>query len=129
MIDADIAAASRSGSRRNLYDDNPMVQADRRLITDGPSTERTGRIVLASLIATLGPLSFGYCLGYSSSAVEDFKNETHNGTHLSESQGSWFGVSSTFQKAVASLNIVKYSNLPTDPGLFDCMVLRFTISN
>ena len=71
-----------------------MVERDLEVSVNRASPERTGRIVLASLIATLGPLSFGLCLAYSSSTLGDFRNETHSGTRLTDEEGSWFGVSS-----------------------------------
>ena len=94
MIDANVAAvSSRSRSRPDLYD-SPMVQAERRvLIDDSTSSAGVGRIVLATLFATLGPLSFGFCLGYSSSALEDFQNSTDHGIRMNDSEGSLFSVS------------------------------------
>lgn len=53
--------------------------------------ETVGRSILASLISTLGPVSFGYCLAYSSSALVDLSNDqTDPAIRLSDSQGSWF---------------------------------------
>ena len=54
--------------------------------------ERVGRAILATFFAALGPLSFGYCLGYSSSALEDLANES-TAVRLNDIQGSWFSVS------------------------------------
>lgn len=51
--------------------------------------------VLATCVAVLGTLSFGYCLGYSSPASYDLKTASNNSTiHLSNSQESWFSVCS-----------------------------------
>ncbi|EDO42861.1 predicted protein [Nematostella vectensis] len=47
-------------------------------------------MVLATFIAALGPLSFGFCLGYSSSALEDLIAESKESVKLTVSQGSWF---------------------------------------
>ena len=56
--------------------------------------ERIGRPILACLIAALGPVCFGYCLGYSSAALVDLKSAKANSAiRLSDSQGSWFSVS------------------------------------
>ena len=65
------------------------IQSDR--IT---GKERIGRAVLATFIAALGPLSYGYCLGYSSSALEDLEQaNAPSAVHLSAGQGAWFSVS------------------------------------
>ena len=56
--------------------------------------ERIYRPILASFIAALGPLSFGYCFSYSSSALLDLKSDDANSAlRLTASQGSWFSVS------------------------------------
>lgn len=56
--------------------------------------DRIGRAILATFIAALGPLSFGYCLGYSSSALEDLeKASVSSAVRLTSDQGSWFSVS------------------------------------
>ena len=56
--------------------------------------ERIHRPILASFIAALGPLSFGYCFSYSSSALLDLKSdEADSALRLTDSQGSWFSVS------------------------------------
>lgn len=54
--------------------------------------ERIGRAILATFIAALGPLGFGYCIGYSSSALEDLASES-TAVRLDDIQGSWFSVS------------------------------------
>ena len=53
--------------------------------------ERVGRAILATFIAALGPLGFGYCIGYSSSALEDLASES-SAVRLNDIQGSWFSV-------------------------------------
>ena len=58
--------------------------------------DKIGRAVLATFIAALGPLSFGYCLGYSSSALVDLKKVNDAAIRLSVNQGSWFSVSCLF---------------------------------
>ena len=56
--------------------------------------ERIYRPILASFIAALGPLSFGYCFSYSSSALLDLKSDdADSALRLTASQGSWFSVS------------------------------------
>ena len=66
------------------------------LLSDGVKRkdDTIGRATLATFIAALGSLSFGYCLGYSSSALEDLENtDASSAVHLSSNQGSWFSVS------------------------------------
>lgn len=61
--------------------------------SDGAKREQgVSRAILAALIAALGPVSFGYCIGYSSSALEDLQNASV--VRLSADQGSWFSVGS-----------------------------------
>ena len=56
--------------------------------------DKVGRSILATFIAALGPLSFGYCLGYSSSALVDLKKDNvDSALRLTVDQGSWFSVS------------------------------------
>ena len=59
--------------------------------------ERIYRPILASFIAALGPLSFGYCFSYSSSALLDLiSDDADSALRLTASQGSWFSVSKPF---------------------------------
>lgn len=73
MIDADVAAASSSyGSGIDrISRDTPLIQTESRMTHSG--NERTSRMVLATFVAAFGSLSFGYCLGYSSSALLDLE--------------------------------------------------------
>jgi len=92
MIDADIAAASSSYGSGDLNpkQNAPLIQAGSNMVE---RESRIGRMVLATFVAALGPLSFGYCLGYSSSALLDFEKESDNAVRFTDSQGSWFAVS------------------------------------
>ena len=73
----------------NEYNPSSSVQSERMAGKD-----RIGRTILATFIAALGPLSFGYCLGYSSSALEDLeKANVSSAVRLNSAQGSWFSVS------------------------------------
>lgn len=94
MIDADVAkATSNYGSlHKDLDIANPLVQSDRAVLKM-PSQERHMPVFIATFAAAFGPLSFGYCLGYSSSALQDLQSSSQK-LHLSESQGSWFSVGS-----------------------------------
>ena len=52
------------------------------------------KAVLATFIAALGPLSFGYSMVYSSSAVVDLERSTiESSLRLTKAQASWFSVS------------------------------------
>ena len=56
--------------------------------------ERIYTPILASFVAALGPLSFGYCFSYSSSALLDLKSDdADSALRLTASQGPWFSVS------------------------------------
>lgn len=56
--------------------------------------ERVRMSVLSTFIAALGPLSSGYCLVYSSSAVVDLEASTvKSSLQLTTVQASWFSVS------------------------------------
>ena len=71
------------------YSRSHSVQSDHTTRKD-----KVGRSILATFIAALGPLSFGYCLGYSSSALVDLKKDTvDSALRLNVEQGSWFSVS------------------------------------
>ena len=66
------------------------------LLSDGVTRKDDifSRETLATFIAALGSLSFGYCLGYSSSALKDLQNtDASSAVNLSSNQGSWFSVS------------------------------------
>lgn len=105
MIDADIAAASSSyvGGDLDSGQSSSLIQASNNM---AEKESRIGRMVLATFIAALGPLSFGYCLGYSSSALLDFENEPDKAVRFTDSQGSWFSVS----KMTVTLNNSFLSN-------------------
>ena len=121
MIDADIAkATSNYGSlKRDLDEENPMVQSDRALIKP-PKQERVIFIFVATFIAALGPTSFGYCLGYSSSALQDLQSKPHKDPlYLSPEQGSWFSVnilkfSSFFKKSSWAQNFARSLTKPQE---------------
>ena len=49
---------------------------------------------VATFFAAVGPLCFGYSMGYSSSALVDLKkSDLDSNLHLTIEQGSWFAVS------------------------------------
>ncbi|XP_063000819.1 solute carrier family 2, facilitated glucose transporter member 8 isoform X2 [Elgaria multicarinata webbii] len=48
-------------------------------------------VYLATFAAVLGPLSFGFVLGYSSPAIPSLKRSGNPALRLEDSQASWFG--------------------------------------
>ncbi|KAL8174796.1 UNVERIFIED_CONTAM: Solute carrier 2 (Facilitated glucose transporter) member 8 [Gekko kuhli] len=48
-------------------------------------------LYLATFAAVLGPLSFGFVLGYSSPAIPALKQSTNPALRLNDNQASWFG--------------------------------------
>lgn len=50
-------------------------------------------LYLATFASVLGPLSFGFVLGYSSPAIPNLKKSSNPKLRLDDSQASWFGVS------------------------------------
>lgn len=64
--------------------------------THGPaprSAPRGRRVFLAAFAAALGPLSFGYALGYSSPAIPSLQRAAPPAPRLDQDAASWFGVS------------------------------------
>lgn len=56
-----------------------------------PKTSHVKSIV-ATLLAGIGSLCFGFCLGYSSPALQDLKHKDSS-LHLDDVQGAFFAVS------------------------------------
>jgi hypothetical protein len=58
--------------------------------------ERQWSVIMATFVAALGPLTFGYCMGYSSAATTQLERteENMNSTELflSPEEITWFGV-------------------------------------
>lgn len=54
---------------------------------------RGRRVFLATFAAALGPLSFGFALGYSSPAIPSLRRTAPPALRLGDSAASWFGVS------------------------------------
>lgn len=64
-------------------------------LTDRPclrSAPRGRLVFLAAFAAALGPLSFGFALGYSSPAIPSLRRAAPPAPHLDEDAASWFGV-------------------------------------
>ncbi|XP_061586290.1 solute carrier family 2, facilitated glucose transporter member 8 isoform X2 [Cololabis saira] len=97
------------------------IQDERRRLLDGeagePSPEpglvserdaylskvSNGRLYLATLASVLGPLSFGFVLGYSSPAIPELSRESDPRLRLSDQQASWFGSIVTVGAALGGL--------------------------
>lgn len=47
---------------------------------------------MATFAAVLGPLSFGFVLGYSSPAIPDLRQISDPRLRLTAEEASWFGV-------------------------------------
>lgn len=57
------------------------------------SVPRGRRVFLAAFAAALGPLSFGFALGYSSPAIPSLQRTAPPALRLGDDAASWFGVS------------------------------------
>uniref|UniRef100_A0A8C6U1N5 Solute carrier family 2, facilitated glucose transporter member 8 n=1 Tax=Neogobius melanostomus TaxID=47308 RepID=A0A8C6U1N5_9GOBI len=64
---------------------------------------QNGRLYLSAFAAVLGPLSFGFVLGYSSPAIPDLTNIDDPRLRLDTNQASWFGSIVTIGAAVGGL--------------------------
>ena len=81
-----------SSDKRIDVESNAGVEAGDSAPADQAKSERKWTVILSSLVAALGSVSFGYGLGYSSAAVTQL--EKPNGDlHLSKESLSWFSVS------------------------------------
>lgn len=78
--------------------DAPLTEQERYL-----STVQNGRLFLASFAAVLGPLSFGFVLGYSSPAIPDLTSTEDPRLRLDSDQASWFGSIVTLGAAAGGL--------------------------
>lgn len=61
------------------------------LLRPGVSPPRGGLLFLAAFAAALGPLSFGFALGYSSPAIPSLRRSAPPDLNLDDSAASWFG--------------------------------------
>ncbi|KAK7934048.1 hypothetical protein WMY93_004944 [Mugilogobius chulae] len=67
------------------------------------SKVQNGRLFLATFAAVLGPLSFGFVLGYSSPAIPDLTSISDQRLRLDATQASWFGSIVTLGAAAGGL--------------------------
>ncbi|XP_055256189.1 solute carrier family 2, facilitated glucose transporter member 8 isoform X2 [Moschus berezovskii] len=69
----------------------------------GGSAPRGRRVFLAAFAAALGPLSFGFVLGYSSPAIPSLRRAAPPAPHLDEDAASWFGAIVTLGAAAGGV--------------------------
>ncbi|XP_072344627.1 solute carrier family 2, facilitated glucose transporter member 8 isoform X1 [Scyliorhinus torazame] len=60
-------------------------------------------LYLATFVAVLGPLSFGFVLGYSSPAIPELEANPNPNLNLDSTQASWFGSLVTIGAAVGGI--------------------------
>ncbi|KAJ8006060.1 hypothetical protein DPEC_G00124340 [Dallia pectoralis] len=64
---------------------------------------KNGKLFLASFAAVLGPLSFGFVLGYSSPTIPELSHTSDSRLRLDDEQASWFGSIVTIGAAIGGL--------------------------
>ncbi|XP_075842021.1 solute carrier family 2, facilitated glucose transporter member 8 isoform X5 [Microtus pennsylvanicus] len=67
------------------------------------SVPRGRRVFLAAFAAALGPLSFGYALGYSSPAIPSLQRTAPPALRLGDDAASWFGAIVTLGAAAGGV--------------------------
>ncbi|XP_037536112.1 solute carrier family 2, facilitated glucose transporter member 8 [Nematolebias whitei] len=67
------------------------------------SKVKNGKLYLATLCSVLGPMSFGFVLGYSSPAIPELTKISNPHLRLNDDQASWFGSIVTVGAAVGGL--------------------------
>ncbi|XP_069465598.1 solute carrier family 2, facilitated glucose transporter member 8 isoform X2 [Ambystoma mexicanum] len=67
------------------------------------SKVKNGKLFLATFAAVLGPLSFGFVLGYSSPAIPDLNNGDDPDLRLDKAEASWFGSIVTIGAAIGGV--------------------------
>ncbi|XP_045052983.2 solute carrier family 2, facilitated glucose transporter member 8 isoform X3 [Desmodus rotundus] len=69
----------------------------------GGSGPRSRRVFLAAFAAALGPLSFGFALGYSSPAIPSLRRAAPPAPQLDDEDASWFGAIVTLGAAAGGV--------------------------
>ncbi|MBZ3889541.1 Solute carrier family 2, facilitated glucose transporter member 8 [Sciurus carolinensis] len=69
----------------------------------GGSSPCGRRVFLAAFAAALGPLSFGFALGYSSPAIPSLRRAAPPAPRLDDSTASWFGAIVTLGAAAGGV--------------------------
>ncbi|XP_004677373.1 PREDICTED: solute carrier family 2, facilitated glucose transporter member 8 isoform X1 [Condylura cristata] len=67
------------------------------------SAPRGRRVFLAAFAAALGPLSFGFALGYSSPAIPSLRRDAPPAPRLDDAAASWFGAIVTLGAAAGGV--------------------------
>ncbi|XP_026858728.2 solute carrier family 2, facilitated glucose transporter member 8 [Electrophorus electricus] len=79
-------------SRPLLAEENSVQTIEGRSEQDAYLEKvKNGKLFLATLAAVLGPLSFGFVLGYSSPAIPDLQRNSDERLRLTAEEASWFG--------------------------------------
>nr|XP_010585920.1 solute carrier family 2, facilitated glucose transporter member 8 isoform X3 [Loxodonta africana] len=83
----------------------PADQEERQslLRPPGGSVPRGRRLFLAAFAAALGPLSFGFALGYSSPAIPSLRRDASRALRLGDDAASWFGAIVTLGAAAGGV--------------------------
>ncbi|KAF6127223.1 solute carrier family 2 member 8 [Phyllostomus discolor] len=79
------------------------VEAQPLLRPPGGSVRRGRRVFLAAFAAALGPLSFGFALGYSSPAIPSLRRAAPPAPQLDDEAASWFGAIVTLGAAAGGV--------------------------
>lgn len=93
--------------RRRLLDDEEEDDEDPTgLMSEQDaylSKVKNRKLYLATFASVLGPMSFGFVLGYSSPAIPDLKSISDDHLRLDDDQASWFGSIVTVGAALGGL--------------------------
>ncbi|KAM9811146.1 solute carrier family 2, facilitated glucose transporter member 8 [Neosynchiropus ocellatus] len=92
--------------RRRLLDDADGLTDPTGVISEQDaylSKVRNSRLYLATLVSVLGPMSFGFVLGYSSPAIPELTRISNPALRLNEVEASWFGSVVTLGAAAGGL--------------------------
>ncbi|XP_051960564.1 solute carrier family 2, facilitated glucose transporter member 8 [Xyrauchen texanus] len=87
----------------------PLLVNDEQRIEDRAEQDsyldkvRNGKLYMATFAAVLGPLSFGFVLGYSSPAIPELRRIQDQRLQLSTEEASWFGSVVTIGAAFGGL--------------------------
>ncbi|XP_053726710.1 solute carrier family 2, facilitated glucose transporter member 8 [Synchiropus splendidus] len=84
----------RGAERRRLLDDEDGLTDPTGVISVQDaylSKVRNSRLYLATLVSVLGPMSFGFVLGYSSPAIPELTRISNPELRLNDVEASWFG--------------------------------------
>ena len=83
---------SVSEQEQKRIDPNSEQTCTEETNTDQHGADRSWTVLVATIVAALGSVSFGYAMGYSSAAVTQL-GKPNQDLHLDEDAITWFGVS------------------------------------